>query len=121
MNSGRPTRLSLSLGGSCGSVADRLGGGGGGGLGAFGFSGAGAASALGFRFSSTFSAGGGGGAAFSPALSDGATCVAPSPDLEITAILVPGSTVSPSLATNYNSSGKQTKLRNKNMKDSQNI
>lgn len=93
------TRLSLSFGGSWGSVAERLGGGG-------------EASTFGFGFSTLVSAGdstlafGGsaffspaGGSAFSEGFSDGATWEAPS-DFEMIAILVPGSTVSPSLATN---------------------
>lgn len=85
------------MGGSWGSVAERLGGGG---DGALGFSLTGV-STLGFSFSfSIFSAGAVWEAACSDVFSDGATWVTPSADFEITATLVPGSTVSPSLATN---------------------
>lgn len=93
------TRLSLSLGGSWGSVG--LGGEGGGALalgggdGPFFASLTEAVSALEVCFStlSSFLEGAG--------CSDGATCGAPSPDLEMAAILTPGSTVSPSFANNY--------------------
>lgn len=92
------TLLSLSLGGSTGSVAEGLGGGG---AGALGFSLGGGVSDLGFGLSTaSFSVGEGSGDALLGIFSDGATCVTPSPDFEITAILVPGSTTSPSLATN---------------------
>lgn len=91
------TRLSLSLGGSWGSEAALLGGGGG--EAGLGFSVTGAVSTFAFGFSSTFSAGGGGWeAASSDAFFGGA---APSADFEIIATFVPGSTVSPSFATNY--------------------
>lgn len=87
------TRLSLSLGGSWGSVGELNVAGGG-----LGFSLAGWVSTLGAFFSSlTFWVGW--GAAFSGVVSDGATWVA-SADLEMIAILLPGSTVSPSLARN---------------------
>lgn len=92
------TLLSLSFGGSWGSVAEGLEGGTEGDL---GFSLGGVVSALGICFSTfSFSAGAGSDAALLGAFSDGATCVTPSPDFEMIAILVPGSTVSPSLATN---------------------
>ena len=93
------TRLSLSLGGSWGSVG--LGGDGGplafgGGDDSFFASLIGAGSALGVCFSTvSFSLEGNG-------CSDGATCAAASTDLEITATLTPGSTLSPSFAKSYN-------------------
>lgn len=88
------TRLSLSFGGSWGSVAEGLGEGGGLPL---GFS----TTGVGFSFFSS-TGGVGGEAGFSDGFSsEGATCVTPSPDFDIIATLVPGSTVSPSLATNY--------------------
>ena len=94
----RLTLLSLSLGGSRGSEAEVLGGAG---EDAFGFSLIGA-SALSVSFSIFFSfAGGDGcGASLSAFSSDGATCVSLEADFDITATLVPGVTVSPSLATN---------------------
>ena len=94
----RLTLLSLSLGGSIGSVAVRFGGDG---EEALGFSTAGEASTLAFGLSSfTVSAGGDGlEAAFSDFFSVGAAGATPSVDFEMTAIFVPGSTVSPSLAT----------------------
>lgn len=75
----------------------------GGGGGPFGFDTAGLVSALGDGFSFFSSAAGAGEeGGFSDGFSsEGATWVAPSPDFEIIATLVPGSTVSPSLATNY--------------------
>jgi len=79
------------LGGSWGSVAERLGGGG---AGVLGFTGTGLASTFGFIFSSSFIS----GADCFDVFSEGAAWATPSPDFEITAILVPGSTVSPSLA-----------------------
>lgn len=95
----RLTRLSLSFGGSWGSEAELLGGGV---HVTLGFSDMGAVSALGFGISSTFfAAGGGGEATLSDSFSDGATWVTPSLDFEMIATFVPGSTVSPSLATNY--------------------
>lgn len=77
------------------------GGGGGRGDAALGFSLTGLCTALFFSISeSVFGLGGdGSGVASSDFFSDGATWA--SPDLEMTATFVPGSTVSPSLATNY--------------------
>lgn len=92
------TLLSLSLGGSWGSVAEDLGGGGG--DGALGFSLGGGVSILGFCSSTFSSLLDGTEVTLLEVSSDGATCVTPSPDFEMMAILVPGSTVSPSLATN---------------------
>lgn len=57
-------------------------------------------STLAFDGSTFFSSMGGEGSDFSDGFSDGATWEATSADFEIIAILVPGSTVSPSLATN---------------------
>lgn len=94
------TRLSLSFGGSWGSVG--LGGGGspldlgGGGDGSFFASLIGAVSGLGATCS--FSLEGDGWLA---GFSDGAAFGAPSPDLEMAATLMPGSTVSPSFAKSY--------------------
>lgn len=89
------TRLSLSLGGSRGSEAAALGCAG---EGASGFS---LMEGATLGFSASFSAGGDGLGASLPAFSsDGATCVILAADFEITATLVPGVTVSPSLATN---------------------
>lgn len=92
------TLLSLSLGGSWGSLAEGLGGGR---EGALGFSLLGGVSALGFSVSTFFDfAGEGSEAALLGLSSDGATWVTP-PDFEMTAILEPGSTVSPTLATSW--------------------
>jgi hypothetical protein len=64
------TLLSLSLGGSWGSVAERLGGGG---AGVLGFTGTGLASTFGFIFSSSFISGADClGAAFFDVFSEGA-------------------------------------------------
>lgn len=95
------TLLSRSLGGSWGSLGDapETGGGGGGAL-DFSFGGEvstfgeGGGSATGFGFSSFFS-----GLVSSGFFSESSTWVAAPLDLEITAILKPGSTVSPSFAT----------------------
>lgn len=89
------TRLSLSLGGSCGSVGECRGG-----EGALDFSAIGAASTL-VAFVSCLIFWVGWGAGFSDTLSDGATWVVASADLEIIATLLPGSTVSPSLARSW--------------------
>lgn len=94
------TLLSLSFGGSWGSEAEGLGGG----EGTLGLSLGSAVPALGICFSTvSFSAGAGAGSdtALLGGFSEGATCVTPSLDFEMIAILVPGSTVSPSLATNW--------------------
>lgn len=107
------TRLSLSLGGSCGSLGELCG------AGAFGFSVL-VVSTLGAFFSSgslTFWVGLGAG--FSGAVSDGATWVVASADLEMIAILWPGSTVSPSLARSYrslNRSHEQNLIKEKRVK-----
>lgn len=106
----RVMRLSLSLGGSTGSEADCLGGGDGG---TFGFPITGAVSGLDFLFSFLISAAGGGlGAASSNFFLDEATWVTLSPDFEMTAILVPGSTTSPSFATNYQQLNTNAKVKN---------
>lgn len=105
----RLTLLSLSLGGSWGSVTEGLGRGGEGalGLGEVSVLGLGReVSSLGFSLSAFFFSADGLEAALLGTFSDGATCDTPSPDFEITAILVPGSTVSPSLATNYRKNAK---------------
>lgn len=91
------TLLSLSFGGSWGSMAEVLEGGGEGALGA---SLGNEISALGICLSTSFSAGAGFDSVSLDVFSDGDTCVAPSADFEMIAIFVPGSTVSPSLATN---------------------
>lgn len=57
------------------------------------------------------STGGGSWASSSDSSSDELTLVTPSPDLEITATLIPGSTTSPSLATNYQQSNAEAKLK----------
>lgn len=91
------TRLSLSLGGNCGSAAEGLAGGV---RLPLGFSATGVVSVLGIDFF-FFAAEGGGGAIFLGVFSsDGAPCVTHSPDFEMIATLVPGSTVSPSFAIN---------------------
>lgn len=79
------------------------GGGGGEGDGALGFSLTGLCTALFFSISESFFGLGGddSGVTSSDFFSDGATWATPSPDLDMTATFVPGSTVSPSLATNY--------------------
>lgn len=102
------TLLSLSLGGSWGSEAEGLEEGGGA-ENALGFSLGSEVSSLtwGGCFSTvtSFSAFGGSEGALLGVFSDGATwLVAPSPDFEMTAIFTPGSTVSPSLATNCKNS-----------------
>lgn len=95
------TRLSLSLGGSTGSVG--LGGGGSpldlgcGGDGSFFASFTGAVSAFGGGVGDGWLTAFSDGAAFS----EGAAFGAPSPDFEMAATLMPGSTVSPSLAKSY--------------------
>uniref|UniRef100_J3LXC2 Uncharacterized protein n=1 Tax=Oryza brachyantha TaxID=4533 RepID=J3LXC2_ORYBR len=90
------TCKSLSFGGSCGSVGEVFGGRG---LGACILGG----STFG-DFSSTFgffSSALGGGVSFGVASSDGATCVSVgAADFDMIATLVPGVTVSPSLAIN---------------------
>lgn len=94
------TLLSLSFGGSCGSEAEGLEVGG---ESILGLSLGSVASALGICLSKTsFSAGAGeiADATLLGGFSDGATGVGPSLDFEIIATLVPGSTVSPSLAKN---------------------
>lgn len=93
------TRLSLSFGGSWGSIAECLGVD----EDCLGFSVIEVISTLGVCLSSSvFSTGWDGWEAVFPDIfSDGATWATPSSDFEITAILVPGSTVSPSLATNW--------------------
>lgn len=95
----RLTRLSLSLGGSWGSDGEVLGVGR---EGAFGFSLTGV-STCGTCVSIFFSTGIAGGVSLLTVSSDGATWVSVGADLEITATLVPGVTVSPSLAVNYQS------------------
>lgn len=98
------TLLSLSLGGSWGSVAEGLLRGGEGALGVGEVSALDLGrevSSLGFSLTVSFFSADVLESALLGACSDGATCATPSPDFEIIAILVPGSTVSPSLATNY--------------------
>ena len=60
----------------------------------------GGVSSLASCMSTTFSAGAGSEVTLLGVFSDGATWGKPSADFEMTAIIVPGSTVSPSLATN---------------------
>lgn len=87
------TLLSLSFGGNCGSEAEGLGDGE---EDTFGASFGGWASGVGAGLSTLAGAGSG------AACSDGATwVVTPSPDFDIIATFVPGSTVSPSLTTNW--------------------
>lgn len=99
----RLTLLSLSLGGSWGSIAEGLGGAG---EGTLGFSIL-DTSAFDVCLSATsFSAGGEGRTTSSAFFLDGAFDVL-LPDFEMTATLVPGTTVSPSLATNYQNNNYQ--------------
>lgn len=93
------TLLSLSLGGSWGSFTGDLGG-----CavtdGALGFSLEGGGGAFGVSsVTFGFSTLDGSGVDLVGSFSDGATCVTPSPDFEITATLLPGWTTSPSFAT----------------------
>lgn len=97
-----------------GSEADCLGGCD---EGAFCFSMAGDVSALDLCFSLLVSAVGGGlGAALSAFFSDEADWVTPSTDFEMIAILVPGSTTSPSFATNYKQLNKEPIVKNQHLK-----